>query len=116
MTDINTKIPGLKLLLFKDGEEFVAHILEFDLVGTGSTREEALREVSETAMEQIAYALEHDRVKKLFHPAPAEYFEKWKKAEQHALLNILISAKQTSRAGKYEALELPAASLIPCMA
>ena len=36
-------IPGLKLLLFRDGEEYVAHILDFDLVGTGSTKDEAVR-------------------------------------------------------------------------
>lgn len=72
------KLPGLKLLLFKDGEEYVAHILDFDLVGTGATREEALKEVSDSATAQIAYALGHNRVRELLHPAPQEFYEKWK--------------------------------------
>ncbi len=38
MNEISAKLPGLKLLLFKDGEEYVAHILDFDLVGTGASR------------------------------------------------------------------------------
>ncbi len=116
MNEISAKLPGLKLLLFKDGEEYVAHILDFDLVGTGATREEALKEVSDSATAQIAYALEHNRVKELLHPAPSEFYEKWKIAEQHALMDILISAKRPVRARKYEALELPASDLVPCMA
>lgn len=116
MNEISAKLPGLKLLLFKDGEEYVAHILDFDLVGTGATREEALKEVSDSATAQIAYALEYNRVKELLHPAPSEFYEKWKIAEQHALMDILISAKRPVRARKYEALELPASDLVPCMA
>ena len=113
-------IPGLKLLLFRDGEEYVAHILDFDLVGTGSTKDEAVREVCEAALEQIAYALEHSCIDKIFKPAPLSCYKKWEEVGQHAIMNILISEKKKTLTRRsmpvYEAYELPAASLCPALA
>ncbi len=88
MNELGIKLPELKILLFKNGEEYVAHILDFDLVGTGTTREEALKEVSDSAAAQIAYALEHNNVNGLFHHAPQECYEKWEKAEQYHMRYI----------------------------
>lgn len=88
MNELGIKLPELKLLLFKDSKEYVAHILDFDLVGTGATREEALKEVFDSATAQLAYALEHGNVNALFHDAPQECYEKWKKAEPHHMRYI----------------------------
>lgn len=110
------KLPCFKILVFKDGKEYVAHILEMDIVGTGNTRDEAIAEAGESATAQIRYAIDHDRVDEILNPAPEEFFRKWEEAGQKLTMQFfytLVERRNPSRSRKYEALEIPVESLCP---
>lgn len=67
---------NLTCLTYKDGDFYIAHCLEFDIVGQGQTIEEAKKELAELIFEQIQYATEIDvEDKSLFHPAPQKYWD-----------------------------------------
>lgn len=119
MCNIQKNIPGLKVLIFKDGDEYVAHILDLDLVGTGATKDEAMKAVCDAAGSQIAYAMEHSSVDNIFKPAPKSFYEKWEEIGQRAIMKILITGKIKAPArnnSRYEAYELPVQALCPELA
>lgn len=68
------RIP-LRIVLYREGDAWVAHCLEFDLVGDGATQDEALRELSEAIQLQVDATLEHGNPANLFMPADGKYFE-----------------------------------------
>jgi predicted RNase H-like HicB family nuclease len=68
-------------LIYKEEGSYVAHCLELDIVGSGGTPEEALKEMRELVEEQISFHFEHGIENKLFRPAPAEYWNKWLKSK-----------------------------------
>ena len=113
------KKPTFKLLLCRDKVEYVAHILELDLVGTGATKKEALEEVCDAASAQIAFAIEHNCLESIFTPAPHRYFKEWQELEQKMVMQILISQRASVKAEKMErceAREVPVSKLIPSYA
>lgn len=66
----------LNCLEYKDGEYYIAHCLEFDIVAQGKTADEARQELAELIREQILFTTEKDiEEKALFHPAPVKYWE-----------------------------------------
>ncbi len=60
------------ILTKKEGNIFVAHCLEFDIVATGDTADQAQRECVSLICAQIEYAFAHDNLDNLYHSAPAE--------------------------------------------
>lgn len=70
----------LHILIYKEENLYVAHCLELDIVGSGTTQENALKEMRELVVAQITFHFEHKIEDKLFHPAPAEYWNKWLRA------------------------------------
>ncbi len=66
----------INCLEYKDGDIFIAHCLEFDLVTQGDTREEARANLADLIKTHIQFAIEKDvEDKALFHPAPHKYWE-----------------------------------------
>lgn len=66
----------LNCLEYKDGECYIAHCLEFDIVAQGETTGEARKRLAELIKEQIVFTTERDiEEKALFHPAPSKYWE-----------------------------------------
>jgi len=66
----------LNCLEYKDGEYFIAHCLEFDIVAQGGTANKAIEKLAELIREQILFTTEKDiEEKALFHPAPNKYWE-----------------------------------------
>lgn len=72
----------LHILIYKEGGQYVAHCLELDIVGCGTNLETAFKEMQELVETQIEFHFRHGIENKLFHPAPAEYWNKWLKAER----------------------------------
>jgi len=63
-------------LEYKDGDLFIAHCLEFDLVSQGATLEEARKNLADLIFSHVQFAAEKDiEDKSLFHPAPSKYWE-----------------------------------------
>ncbi len=64
----------MRVVFYKEGEDFIAHCLEFDLVGHGSTQEAALELLSEAISIQVEETLQSGNSENLFSPAPGEFF------------------------------------------
>ena len=66
------RIP-LRIVLYRQRGDWIAHCLEFDLVGDGRTKENACAKLGEMIEAQLLFCVEHKA--QLFHPAPAKLFE-----------------------------------------
>lgn len=66
------RIP-LRVVFYKEDGDWIAHCLEFDLLGDGATQETALDMLSEAIGLQINFAIEHDSLKSIFTPAESKY-------------------------------------------
>jgi predicted RNase H-like HicB family nuclease len=65
----------LRIVFYKEDGAWVAHCLEFDLLGDGSTQEHALGQLLEAISLQIEATLEHNNPANLFCPADGKFFE-----------------------------------------
>jgi hypothetical protein len=63
---------SLRVVFYKQGRSWIAHCLEFDLCGDGSTRKAALASLSKAIGLQIKHSMAHDNWRNLFTPAPSE--------------------------------------------
>jgi predicted RNase H-like HicB family nuclease len=70
----NLRIP-LRIVFYRDGTDWVAHCLEFDLMGDGPTKEEALDLLGEAITLQLEASVKHKNPRNLFSPADGKYFE-----------------------------------------
>ncbi len=68
----------VNILLRKTDSGCVAHCLELDIVATGKTEDDAVKELSDLIATQVDYAFNNDNLDNLFHPAPASV---WKDLE-----------------------------------
>jgi len=71
---INNNIHSItaNILTKKEDGIFVAHCLEFDIVATGDTPEQAQKDCVALICAQVEYAFAHNNLDNLFHSAPAE--------------------------------------------
>jgi predicted RNase H-like HicB family nuclease len=68
------RIP-LRAVLYKEAGVWIAHCLEFDLLGDGETPEEALHCLSEAIVTQLDASIKFGNMANLFTPAEGKYFE-----------------------------------------
>ena len=76
----------------EDGD-WVAHALEMDVIGVGSTWKEALSALDENIQAQVSFAKYRGDDSLIFQPAPAEFFEKFREA-QEATLRALVDKRR----------------------
>jgi hypothetical protein len=69
----NLRIP-LRIVFYRDGEDWVAHCLEMGLLGDGPTKEAALDALRESVEIQVEASIEHKNLENLFSPADPIYF------------------------------------------
>lgn len=72
-----------RVLVYREDEEWVAHLLEMDLVATGNSPEEAQSLLEDAAKAQISFCLQEGLDP--FRNAPPEYFKRWENAQKEAL-------------------------------
>ncbi len=65
----------LRVVFYYEQDRWIAHCLEFDLIGDGVSREEALDCLKEAISIQIATAIEQNNPLNLFTPAAGRYFQ-----------------------------------------
>jgi hypothetical protein len=78
----------IRVLIDHDGDAFVAHALEMDLVAYGRTEKTALKELESLIFNQISFAIEKGEEHLMIVPAPREYFVRWEQAHTAALKGI----------------------------
>jgi len=67
----------LHVLVYPEGDEWLAHCLEFDTVAQGDSPAEARKGLDNALDALIADATEHDDVRSLFRPAPSGLWRKY---------------------------------------
>jgi predicted RNase H-like HicB family nuclease len=67
-------------VIYRDGDHWVSHCLELDIVGQGSTPAEALRQTIELCEMQVHEALAAGDIESIIRPAPPEYWALFYKA------------------------------------
>ncbi|MDO8136767.1 MAG: hypothetical protein Q6354_03920 [Candidatus Brocadiales bacterium] len=70
----------LRILIYREEGNWVAHCLELDIVGAGGTPEKAFNLMSELVEDHISFCFENKIEDKLFNPAPPEYWYRWLKS------------------------------------
>lgn len=66
---------SLRVVFYKDGANWVAHCLEFDLVGDGKTTKAALKSLAKAIFIQAEDSLKHQNPANLFSPADSKIFQ-----------------------------------------
>lgn len=81
----------LDVLVYPDDRRWAAHCLQLDLVEYGRLPETALADVLAVIRAHIEYAIEHDNMAYLFHPAPADVWKQFLHAERTGSTTIRIT-------------------------
>jgi predicted RNase H-like HicB family nuclease len=68
------RIP-LRVVFYKDDGAWVAHCLEFNLMGDGATQASALQRLDEAITQQVDATLESGNWSNLFNPAPGMFLK-----------------------------------------
>jgi len=84
---------SFRALISQEGEEFVAHALETDLLGYGKTEAAAIKELHELILCQISFARQKKEDSLLIFPAAKEYFERWENAHEAALRKEILEER-----------------------
>src|SRR5688572_18379668 len=90
----NLRIP-LRIVFYKEGADWVAHCLEFDLMGDGATRKEALDQLGEAIGLQVKASLQHNNPKNLFSPADGKYFQMFAAGKDVVVGELSVVTKAT---------------------
>jgi predicted RNase H-like HicB family nuclease len=86
------RIP-LRAVFYLDGGHWVAHCLEFDLMGHGETRQEALSMLSEAIAIQIEATVRHQNPANLFSPADGRIFAMFAAGKDVAFAKLEIEKR-----------------------
>jgi hypothetical protein len=65
----------LRALVYREGDVWLAHCLEMDIVAEGKTCEAASSDLVDLCDLQIKVALEEGDLQSVFRPAPSEYWK-----------------------------------------
>jgi hypothetical protein len=84
---------AIRVLLSREGRNFVAHALELDLVASGATEKAAMKELHETMISQLWFAAQMEKPEMVSHPAPRTFFKRWDEANKLALLGLVSKDK-----------------------
>lgn len=79
----------LRVLLYEENGEWNAHALEMDVLGSGKTPKQAEDDLKQAVMAQLSFAHQMGHPDLISHPAPKEYFDRWRKAQQLMLTDLL---------------------------
>jgi hypothetical protein len=92
----------MRVLIYKEDDEFVAHALEMDLVGYGVTQNKAIEDLMTMVFCQLSFAHQKQDAGLLMFSAPQEYLDRWEAARKTALQNEVIEDKSINL--KYRAI------------
>jgi hypothetical protein len=72
-----------RVLIYKEGNQFVAHALDYDLLGYGRTEEDARRKLEGLVENQLGFAATtKEKPEMINFPAPKEFFRRWEKVAE----------------------------------
>jgi hypothetical protein len=65
----------IRIVFYRDSDRWVAHCLEFDLMGDGQTKREAAEALGQAIGIQVEEVARSGNAQNLLNPAPAEYWK-----------------------------------------
>jgi len=75
----------IRVVLYQEDGRWIAHCLEFDLLGDGATQEDALQCLKGAIQTQIDAVVDHDSLESLYFPAEGKYFRMYAEGREIAL-------------------------------
>lgn len=84
---LKLRVP-IRIVFYREGDEWIAHCLEFDLMGNGGSQEEAMESLKTAITLQAAFSAEHQNWSNLFTPADGRFFEMF--AAGKKIANVLV--------------------------
>ena len=100
----------IRVLIYKDGDQFVAHALELDIPAYGATEEAAKKELEALVENQLSFAASKGKQEIIYFLAPQEFFDRWETAHRAYLKEVTVSEKSlefvTTAAFAYTAEDL----------
>lgn len=81
----------LRGVVHREGDEWIAHCLDLDIVSCASTPHEATAQLVDAVTAQLEYARDMDNGAYLFHPAPHEAWQRLAAALQSTLPTLRMS-------------------------
>ena len=71
----------LNAIIYEENGLFVGHVLQMDLVVTGSSEKEVIEDLIDVCEAQLSYAAENDNFDHVFRSAPPEIWKMFRKVE-----------------------------------
>ncbi len=87
------RIP-IRIVFYKEGPAWVAHSLEFSLIGSGRTKRSALSMLSEAIDIQVRATLKSGNIANLIRPAEPKFFLMYAKGENIAAGALELSVSK----------------------
>jgi hypothetical protein len=87
----------LRVVFYSEDGEWIAHCLEFDLLGSGATKRLALECLADAIRLQVDESIRHDNPRNLFSPAGGEFFEMFAAGQEVAEGELRIEAASLSQ-------------------
>jgi predicted RNase H-like HicB family nuclease len=100
-------IVPIRIVFYRDESDWVAHCLEFDLIGDGLDRQTALSRLMEAMSLQLEASIEHDNPDNLFKPAEGKFFRMFFEGEDTAVGQVHLDSDWLT-IDEIEAREYPA--------
>lgn len=85
-----------RVLIYQEDGLYVAHALDWDLIGCGATKKKALAELRSNVLAQITLAIHHNSPESFFRAAPEEFVDRWHAARKQAVSQLTKSEQQLS--------------------
>lgn len=101
----------LRVLLYKEDGEFVAHALEMDLLGYGASEKAATEDLESLVVCQLIFAHQKADDSLLLFPAPKEFFNRWEAARVAALKKEVMGDKSIKLEAKAIVISIPGEKL-----
>jgi hypothetical protein len=86
------RIP-LRVVFYREDADWIAHCLEFDLIGDGTTKVEALKMLIDAIILQMEHSIQNSNSANLFSPADGKFFEMF--AAGHDIVEAQIELTTT---------------------
>ncbi len=90
------RIP-LRVVFYTEDGDWIAHCLEFDLLGNAATKQGAVESLAEAIRLQVDESIRHNNPHNLFSPADGEYFEMFAAGTEISAGELQFEASALSR-------------------
>ena len=88
----------VNILAKKEGDIWVGHCLELDIVATAESIDRLRRDMADLIIAQIDYAFRHNNLDHLFRPAPAEVWAEFYRCRRQEEERITVESDSDAEA------------------